>query len=159
MCHGTEGFGMALDTIVLALGSRDTERTGRLAGFVADIAGPTGADVVLFHAFTEEEFEGAIDRIDYEFSGRPGADDVAERLSVVRDTANDLRASGVELTVRGAVGEHAETIVESARTARADLLVIGGRRRSPTGKVVFGSTAQEVLLESPCPVTFVRDPV
>lgn len=149
---------MALDTVVLALGSRDAERTGRLAEFVADIAGPTGADVVLFHAFTEAEFDEALDSIDYEFSGQPGADDVAERLSVVRDTAGELREAGVEVTIRGAVGEHAETVVESTRTARADLLVIGGRRRSPTGKVVFGSTAQEVLLEAPCPVTFVRDP-
>ncbi|PSP66736.1 universal stress protein, partial [Halobacteriales archaeon QH_6_68_27] len=39
----------------------------------------------------------------------------------------------------------------------ADLVVVGGRKRSPAGKAVFGSTAQEVMLESPCPVTFVRN--
>ena len=150
---------MALDTLVLALGPRDADRTDRLAEFVADIAGPTGADVVLFHAFTEQEFEEALDNIDYEFSGSPGADDVAERLSVVRQTARALREADIGVRISGAVGEHADTIVESARTARADLLVIGGRRRSPTGKAVFGSTAQEVLLEAPCPVTFVRDPL
>jgi nucleotide-binding universal stress UspA family protein len=150
---------MALETVMLAVGSRDSERTGRLAGLAGDIAGPAGADVVLLHAFTEEEFDADIDSLDYEFSDRPGADDVARRLSVVRNIANDLEAADIRVTVRGEIGEHAESIVEAAGSTDADLLIIGGRRRSPTGKVVFGSTAQEVLLESPCPVTFVRDPV
>jgi nucleotide-binding universal stress UspA family protein len=38
----------------------------------------------------------------------------------------------------------------------ADMVFIQERRRSPAGKAVFGSAAQEVLLNAPCPVTFVR---
>jgi nucleotide-binding universal stress UspA family protein len=37
-----------------------------------------------------------------------------------------------------------------------DLLVVGGRGRSPTGKAVFGSTVETVLRRAPCPVTYVR---
>jgi nucleotide-binding universal stress UspA family protein len=47
-------------------------------------------------------------------------------------------------------------VVALAEELDADLVIVGGRTRSPAGKAVFGSTAQEILLESPCPVTFVR---
>jgi nucleotide-binding universal stress UspA family protein len=62
----------------------------------------------------------------------------------------------VEYATRGNVGEHGPGIVDAAEEVDADLVVVGGRRRSPTGKAVFGSTAQEVMLEAPCPVMFVR---
>lgn len=148
---------MALETVVLAVGSQDSDRAGRLTTTVVDIAEPAGAEVVLLHAFTEEELDDAVGRLDYQFEDRPDATEVAGRLAVVRDIAAELDEAGVPFTVRGAVGDHAESIVDVAETSGADLLVIGGRRRSPTGKVVFGSTAQQVLLDSPCPVTFVRD--
>lgn len=148
---------MALETVMLAVGSRDSDRAGRFTRTVIDIAEPAGAEVVLLHVFTEEELDDAVGRLDYQFEDRPDADEVARRLSVVRGVADELEEAGVAFTVRGAVGEHAESIVEMAEGSGADLLVIGGRRRSPTGKVVFGSTAQQVLLDSPCPVTFVRD--
>jgi nucleotide-binding universal stress UspA family protein len=148
---------MALETVMLAVASKDADRLDRLAGTVADIAGPAGADVVVLHVFTEEELDDAVANLDYEFGDRPTAEQVARRLSVVRDLSSKLEDAEVEFTISGAVGPHGETIVDATESMDADLLVIGGRRRSPTGKVVFGSTAQEVLLEASCPVTFVRD--
>lgn len=52
----------------------------------------------------------------------------------------------------------AEDILAAARKNEVDLLVIGLRRRSPVGKLVMGSTAQEILLNADCPVLAVKLP-
>jgi nucleotide-binding universal stress UspA family protein len=50
----------------------------------------------------------------------------------------------------------ADEILSAAEEVGADLVVIGVRRRSPVGKLVTGSTAQQVLLEAPCSVLAVK---
>ena len=49
-----------------------------------------------------------------------------------------------------------EEIEELVDTLPASLVVIGLRRRSPVGKLLMGSTAQEILLGVNCPVLAVK---
>lgn len=147
---------MALDTVLLAIGPNDDERGDALARTVSDIAGPAGARVVLLHVFTDEEYENAVSRLDFQDPDDDEPDAVARRISSVRSIRETLQDASIEVSVRGRVGEHGDSIVALAESEDADLVVVGGRRRSPAGKAVFGSTAQQVLLEAPCPVTFVR---
>jgi len=49
-----------------------------------------------------------------------------------------------------------EDLVNFAKDNDIDEIIIGVRRRSKVGKLVFGSTAQYVILEAPCPVTSVK---
>lgn len=147
---------MALETILLAVGPGDVDRTENLAQAVIDVAKPVGATVVLAHVFTRDEFKEVSDRLDYDPMGEISADEVAARHATIRDLTDHLTDAGVKYQVRGAVGPHGETIVDLAKEVDADRVVVGGRTRSPTGKAVFGSTAQEVMLSSPAPVTFVR---
>ena len=69
-----------------------------------------------------------------------------------------LATSGVEHEVvhvmRGR--EAAEEILAVAAERRAELVVVGLRRRSAVGKLLMGSTAQRVLLEAACPVLAVK---
>lgn len=77
----------------------------------------------------------------------------------------DLDALDAQLTERGIEHEvrqmtrglaPAEEILSVADEVGADLIVIGVRRRSPLGKLVTGSTAQQVLLDAVCPVLAVK---
>jgi nucleotide-binding universal stress UspA family protein len=69
-----------------------------------------------------------------------------------------LTGSGIgfelQQLVRGR--EAAEEIVATADRLGASLVVIGLRRRTPTGKLLFGSQAQRVLLDADRPVLAVK---
>lgn len=69
-----------------------------------------------------------------------------------------LASSGIShLLVHGlSEQEPHEAILDTAREHRADLIVIGLRRRSAVGKLLIGSTAQRVLLAAECPVLAVK---
>ncbi len=147
---------MALDTVLLALGPDDRDRIDALADAVVDVAAPARAHVVLAHVFTREEFDQAASRLDFDAPADASAIQVAARHDTVREVARRLDDVGVDYHVTSRIGDHGDRIVGLAEEEDADLVVVGGRKRSPTGKAVFGSAAQQVLLESPCPVTFVR---
>jgi nucleotide-binding universal stress UspA family protein len=49
-----------------------------------------------------------------------------------------------------------EAIIEFANDHEIDEIIIGVRRRSKVEKLVFGSTAQYIILNSPCPVLSIR---
>jgi nucleotide-binding universal stress UspA family protein len=49
-----------------------------------------------------------------------------------------------------------EDIVAFADETGADLIVLGVKKRSKVGKLMFGSTAQYVILQADCPVLAVK---
>ncbi|PQZ96579.1 universal stress protein UspA [Arthrobacter sp. MYb224] len=50
----------------------------------------------------------------------------------------------------------ADEILRVAQAQRAQLIVIGLRKRSTVGKFIMGSTAQRILMQSGCPVLSVK---
>jgi len=144
---------MTLSTLLVAVGPGDADRVDALAAAVTEVAEPTGARVVLLHVFEEDDFESVRDRLG-QSDASPAA--AARRQKTVRDLTDAFDDAGVEYDVRGRVGEKADAIVAAAEDVAADRVFVAGRARSPTGKAVFGSTAQNVMLTAPCPVTFVR---
>lgn len=52
----------------------------------------------------------------------------------------------------------AEAMLQIVDEVQPEMLVIGLRKRSATGKLLFGSTAQRILLDAPCDVLAVKAP-
>lgn len=79
----------------------------------------------------------------------------AEDLTAVTER---LKKEGVEHLVLQPVRGHdaANEVLEAAEKYGADLIVIGLRKRTPVGKLIMGSTAQQILLEASCPVLAVK---
>ncbi|MGA7270004.1 MAG: universal stress protein [Acidimicrobiia bacterium] len=65
---------------------------------------------------------------------------------------------GVPVRTKVLVGEEAAQVHRLAREEAAEFIVIGIQNRSRVGKLIMGSTAQEILLGSPCPVVGVPIP-
>jgi nucleotide-binding universal stress UspA family protein len=69
-----------------------------------------------------------------------------------------LKEEGVScetlLSVRGL--ETGEDIVKIAEEKKAEEIIIGIQRKSKVGKLLFGSTAQYIILNAPCPVVTIR---
>ncbi|MEJ2727722.1 MAG: universal stress protein [Deltaproteobacteria bacterium] len=49
-----------------------------------------------------------------------------------------------------------EELVEFAKQNKIDEIIIGVKRKSKAGKFLFGSTAQYVILNAPCPVVTLK---
>lgn len=49
-----------------------------------------------------------------------------------------------------------EDLVQFVKDNAVDEIIIGVKRRSKVGKLIFGSTAQYVILNAPCPVVSVK---
>jgi nucleotide-binding universal stress UspA family protein len=97
-------------------------------------------------------------------SSRGGKDDEPSTVVDLRDALDELQArltgEGLDVTVRDLVrgNDPADDLIEVADKEGAALIVIGLRRRSPVGKLLLGSNAQEVLLRADCPVLAVKAP-
>jgi nucleotide-binding universal stress UspA family protein len=81
-----------------------------------------------------------------------------------------LEAAAAELVLRGRQhhvptsfliweGDPAESIIEAARSERADMIVVGSHGRAPLGRALIGSVSDQVVRHAPCPVMVVRSAV
>ena len=75
------------------------------------------------------------------------------RLAYQKATERGVKCEK-RLLMRG--NQPGEDLVAFSKENRAQLIVIGVKKRSKVGKLMFGSTAQYVILEAACPVLAVK---
>ncbi len=81
-----------------------------------------------------------------------------ESVPAVAETLDRLAAADVETAVRGVVDEDATRgLLDVVADLDVDAICIGGRRRSPAGKLQLKPGAQEVLLRAEVPVLVAGD--
>jgi nucleotide-binding universal stress UspA family protein len=85
------------------------------------------------------------------FSDNPRGESTSQ-VSSVRHTADQLQNEGYEVEIRGSGGDPSTEILDIAEEIDADLVSVAGRKRSPSGKAIFGSVSQSILLQTDRPV-------
>ncbi|WP_132059035.1 universal stress protein [Halorussus amylolyticus] len=121
--------------ILAAIGD-DEDRALEQADAIADLPdSDSEVSVTLFHDFTDNPAGASV-----------------HQVAAVRRAAERLEADGIEVHYAESSGPAAETILETAAEIDADLLCLAPRKRTPTGKALFGSVTQQVLLDTNRPV-------
>ena len=85
--------------------------------------------------------------VDRRYVGEAGLAGLEERLAELDITHEVRQTMGPDV---------AEEILRVATDTDAAVVVIGLRHRTPVGKMIMGSVAQQVLLDAHCPVLAVK---
>ncbi len=117
-------------------------------------------DAALARAMEEAKLRDA--RLEVVHSRKEGqqrdAADIRMYVEVLEGISERLDAAGIEHATHDYIKGQApaEDIIECAESTGAELIVIGLRSRTKTGKFLLGSVAQDVLLDAPCPVLAIQ---
>ena len=133
-----------------------SKASGKALTTAIGLAKTNGARLTIFHAYVpivplmpEQTIEsGTWDRLDTETR------QLAERR--VAKLAETAKKAGVRASGLMATGDPTRQIVRTARSIRADLIVVGTHGRKGVSKFFLGSVAERVVATAPCPVMTVR---
>ncbi|MFB6297492.1 MAG: universal stress protein [Salinirussus sp.] len=148
---------MAFERVLLAIGPDDRDRLDTLMDATVDVAEPADATVYLVYVFPRSDYEDVLLGMDIDTAAEGASpDEVARRHESARQPADRLTSLDLDYGIRGVVGgDSAEQVLRKVDQLDADVVVVGGTRRSPAGKAVFGDHPQQILLNAPVPVLYV----
>lgn len=126
------------------------------------IAAAMGAELRLLHVTSNSKFEEDRKAMESLAMTDLGQYDVEQAEAGASQFASELAdevlgEGDVAYEALGAVGEKADVVLAAVEDRDCDHVFIGGRKRSPTGKAIFGDAAQQVILNANVPVTIVTD--
>lgn len=127
--------------VLVPLDSNRDRKRGQVTALTTMPLDPSETEVVLTHVLTDDAKQA------------PKEIQRAERVDVIKEARATLEDQDFSVTVRSLGSPPKEGILELADKIDADHIVLGGRKRSPTGKMLFGSVTQSIILGTDLPVT------
>lgn len=126
-----------------------------LVGFVKSPEGEAALDAAIAEAELRDAELVVVHSL---VGGGRDEDKLPEYTAALREVGERLDATGLRHQIRELVRGNApgDDLLRFAQEEPVDLIVIGVRRRSPVGKLVLGSNAQDILLGADCPVLAVK---
>ncbi|WP_324664383.1 universal stress protein [Haloarcula sediminis] len=121
--------------LLLALDDNLSQAEAQITAIEDMVETADGAEAFILHVFDDNP-EGAS----------------VHQVEAVRETKKRLEAAGVTVDLLESSGDPAEEILKHAKEHDVDQVCVGGRKRSPAGKALFGSVTQDVILGTNRPV-------
>lgn len=115
--------------------------------YAADLVGPDGR-VTVVHVMTGSSIETPTAL----HETRPLEQEAEERARQAIAVAMSALEGTASFTTEIVAGDPVTEIVRAARDTEADAIVIEVKNRSRLGKLLMGSKAQSIILQSHCPV-------
>jgi nucleotide-binding universal stress UspA family protein len=127
--------------------------------YASEFAREAGASIICVHVI-----EPVVPTVGYSGVTEPlPMADISEQLedSATRELpkiAQHEACAGLAVEEVIAHGDAASEIVRVAKERQVDLIVISSHGRTGLGRMLFGSTAEQVVRHAPCPVLVVKPP-
>lgn len=122
------------------------------------LAGLTGARLQLLHVVDELSYVNGFETaMNYTNEIVPLMQVAGEKLLALgRQKAVDQGVDTDSVLIVGGPDRICEHVAEQARSAKADLIVVGSHGRRGIGRVLMGSDAEQIVRTAPVPVLVVR---
>lgn len=130
------------------------DTTDRASGTLEEavtLAEKFGDEVHVLHVMSRSDAVEAEEESVRHDSGL-STEELRERASRPAKDLIDGKSFPVQVKGVGQIGDPAAEVVDYADQTDARYIVVSPQRRSQTGKILFGSVAQSILLEAECPV-------
>ncbi|MFB6140477.1 MAG: universal stress protein [Halosimplex sp.] len=129
-------------TVLLPVDSAESRATAQVETAIGLPNASEDVEVVLLHVFED----------------RDRAEKTSpKQLSSGKHAHERLVNADVAVETLAGFGDPSTEILSAAEDVDADLILLGGRKRSPLGSVLFGSVSQEVTLDAERPVVVTGD--
>ena len=126
----------------------------KVAEYANSLAGPLDAEIILIHVVPSgtmyADFGIPLNSMETFCTTM-----VAEGEKTLADFT-ERHFSGSKARGKVTCGDFAEEILECAKEEQADMIVMGTHGRKGVDRLLFGSVAEKVLRQAPCPVVAVR---